>query len=270
MKHPMQGSTPLLAVDGLVAALPGSREGRSLLREVSLHVQPGEMLAVIGPNGAGKTSLLRAISAELPIAAGDIRFLDRPLAGLSARERARSLAVLPQLSALNFPFTVEEVVALGRSPHATGSERDRLIVRQAMVELDVLQLCDRLYTHLSGGEKQRVQLARVLSQIWPVDSQPRLLLLDEPLSALDLGHQKLLMQTLRKLCGQGLGVVMAIHDINVASAYGDRLLALKNGECIASGSAEVVISATVLKKLFGVEMHIVPRPDSGKPMAIGV
>lgn len=260
----------LLTIDSLEVNMPGSRGSQPLVAGIDLDLQAGEMLAIIGPNGAGKTSLLRALSGELAIANGSVLFLNRSLKTLSLRERAKSIAVLPQLSALNFPFTVEEVVALGRSPHATGRDRDGAIIAQALAEVDAVQLRDRLYTHLSGGEKQRVQLARVLAQVWPVDSQPRLLLLDEPLSALDLGHQQLLMRSLRKFCGQGLGVMMAIHDINVASAYADRLIALKDGRCIALGSAESVVSAPVLEELFGVTMQILDRPDSGKPMVVGV
>ncbi|MCW8196684.1 heme ABC transporter ATP-binding protein [Proteobacteria bacterium 005FR1] len=260
----------LLIVDSLEVTLSAGRASQALLAGIDLDLQPGQLLAIIGPNGAGKTSLLRTICGELAIAKGSIRVCNQPLPALTLRERARRIAVLPQLSGLNFPFSVEEVIALGRSPHDTGRDRDRAIVAQAMAEVDVLHLRDRLYTHLSGGEKQRVQLARVLAQVWPVDSQPRLLLLDEPLSALDLGHQQLLMRSLQTFCGRGLGVIMAVHDVNIASAYADRLLALKGGRCVAAGSAHAVVSAPVLKELFGVTMQILPRPGSGKPMAVGV
>src|SRR5690606_30702081 len=148
----------------------------------------GERLAVIGPNGAGKTSLLRAMAGDLPPARGQVLLQGRAIDELSLQEKARRVAVLPQLSGLNFPFSVAEVVMLGRSPHASGAQRDGEIVREAMLSLGLLHLQERLYTKLSGGEKQRVQLARVIAQLWPEDGareKGSVLLLDEPSSALD-------------------------------------------------------------------------------------
>jgi ABC-type hemin transport system ATPase subunit len=169
------------------------RVGRkALLNDVSLAFNPGEVLALIGPNGAGKSTLLKAVAGELTPTTGVVELEQKPLAAWSLQERARRRAVLPQHSMLDFPFTVLEVVLLGRSPHGGGaSVHDHYIARQALAAVEAAHLEQRLYPTLSGGERQRVQLARVLAQIWePLpDGTARYLLLDEPTASLDLAHQ---------------------------------------------------------------------------------
>jgi iron complex transport system ATP-binding protein len=244
---------------------------KPVLNSIEFSLAAGELLAVIGPNGAGKTSLLRAIAGELVPVAGSIMLGGKNIHELSLRVRSRQVAVLPQLSSLTFPFTVEEVILLGRSPHGTGMQRDKAIGAQVMACLDILSLRERLYTQLSGGEKQRVQLARVLAQVWNGEGQhSRLLLLDEPTSALDLGHQQMLMRTLKILAAQGVAIVMAVHDVNIASAYADRILALKDGHCVALGNPQEVLNAAVMHALFDVRVQVLPHPESGKPVALGL
>lgn len=254
-----------------ITALELAIGDKTLLSDVGFSLAPGEVLAVIGPNGAGKTSLLRGIAGELLAVSGSVVFDGQGISALSLRDRARRIAVLPQLSSLHFPFTIEEVILLGRSPHASGAECDKAIVAEVMKRTDIVHLQDRLYTQLSGGEKQRVQLARVMAQVWcGEDESSRLLLLDEPTSALDLGHQQMLMHTLRELASQGLAIVMAVHDVNIAGAYADRILGLKDGKCLAMGEPDVVISPSVLSELFNVNLKVLPHPVSGKPVALGV
>lgn len=233
-----------------------------LLDDLSFAVQACEVLAIVGPNGAGKSTLLKLLSEDLTLSAGEIQ-----LAGLASEEwtlaeRARHVAVLPQLSLLNFPYTAEQVVALGRIPHATGHRIDDAIVREAMTALDIRYLYGRSYTVLSGGEKQRCQLARVLAQIWRAeDAQTRLLLLDEPSSALDLGHQQQLMQVIRQVADQGVAVVMVVHDINLALAHADTMLALRCGRVQAQGEVNQVISAELLQALFDTPLQLIPHPN---------
>lgn len=255
----------LLRVDKLSVEI----DGLELVESVSFGVEPGEVLAIIGPNGAGKTTLLRAISGDLQPSEGQALFNDRPLSDWPARERALALAVLTQSNPLSFAFTVSEVVGLGRSPHSTGVVIDERICRAAMEALDVIHLAGRLYPSLSGGEKQRVQLARVMAQIWRPDSNAyRLLLLDEPVTSLDLGHQRQLMQAVRTFADSGVGVVMVVHDISLAAAYSDHLLALKDGRHVAYGDPEQVVTKSLMGELFDTQVEVIAHPHSGKPVVL--
>jgi len=244
--------------------------GKALLDGVSLTLEAGDITAIIGPNGAGKTTLLRAISQDVRLASGKILFAGQPIQTMSAGVRARQLAVLSQSNFLNFAFTVSEVVALSRTPHETGLNIDAAICRQAMARLDVLHLAERLYPSLSGGEQQRVQLARVMAQIWRAeDAGARLLLLDEPVSSLDLGHQHQLMQAVRAFANTGVMVLMVVHDITLAAAYSDQLLALKTGQTVALGEPQTVLNEALISELFDIQVSILPHPVNGKPVVVG-
>lgn len=240
-----------------------------LVDSVSFDLNAGEILAIIGPNGAGKSTLIKAL-------AGDLEHIgEANIEGLAntPMERARQLAVLPQLSLLNFPYRVSEVVNLARIPHASGWARDEEVVDQALSLMDISFLKDRLYTELSGGEKQRVQLARALAQIWDVGDAAngtRILLLDEPTTALDLGHQRDLMLAVQKFARQGVAVVMVLHDVNLAARYADSMLALLCSQQIAYGCVEEVVTVDNINRLFGIQAEIVKHPKSGVPVVIGV
>ena len=240
--------------------------GPPLLEAIDIALEAGEILGVVGPNGAGKSSLLRLVSGDLPAHAGTISFLGKPLAQWALRERACRLAVLPQLSQLDFPYTVEEVVGLGRTPHETGSASDREIVREAMAALDVDALRHRRYTELSGGERQRAQLARVFAQVWRPGE--RLLLLDEPTSALDLAHQQQVMAVVTALAASGCTVVMVVHDINLLAAHADRLLALHRGRTYALGPPREVINEALFRDVFDARVHLGRHPVSGEPLVL--
>lgn len=258
-------ATPTLELHRVSVAL----DHEERLRDVSFALVPGEVAAIIGPNGAGKTTLLRVVAGELQPSTGFIQLAGQPQAQWLLAQRARQLAVLPQSSSLNFPFTVAEVVALGRSPHSTGQTTDASIVTAALAALDMTYLRDRLYTHLSGGEKQRTQLARVMAQIWRAeDAGARLLLLDEPTASLDLGHQQQLMQRVRDFAAGGVAVLMVLHDLNLALGFADRLLALQQGRLIADGAASQVISGELLQFLFGAQVELFHHPHTGRPMVL--
>lgn len=239
-----------------------------LVDEVSCSVDAGEVLAVIGPNGAGKSTLIKALSGDIDYqGTAHIQGLaDTPVL------RARQVAVLPQLSLLNFPYRVSEVVNLARIPHSTGRVRDDQIIDEVLELMDIGFLKNRLYTQLSGGEKQRVQLARVLAQIWSADDAPngtRLLLLDEPTTALDLGHQRDLMRAIQQFARQGVAVVMVLHDINLAARYADTMLALLCSQQIACGPVSEVVTAANIDRLFGLQAEVIPHPQAGTPVVIG-
>ncbi len=246
-----------------------SLSGIQLLKDVSVEIVPGRVHTVLGPNGAGKTSLLRVLVAELSADSGEVALNGRPLRQWSAGQRARMLAVLPQHSLLNFPFTGLEVVMLGRTPHDTGAVRDRDIARQALKTVDGDYLCDRLYTHLSGGEKQRVHLARVLAQIWePAAEGDRFLVLDEPTSSFDLAHQQLTLEIVVDLARQGVGVLMVIHDLNLAARCADQMMLMQHGHIVFAGTPDTVLNAANIYRVFDVNVTIGRHPLTGTPLVI--
>ena len=244
--------------------------GFSLLRDIDLRVEPGKVTAILGPNGAGKTSLLRLLTGEQRPTAGNVVMSGQPLDDWSPTQLARVMAVLPQSSRLDFPFTAREVVMMGRIPHATGLVRDAAIVDAALTAVDGSYLDKRFYTHMSGGEKQRVQLARVLAQIWePVaDHHARVLILDEPTSSFDLAHQQLTIANMRTVAAQGVGVLVVIHDLNMAARCADQLLVLSCGRIAAFGSPQQVLTAAMIKQVFNVDVSIGINPLTGTPLVI--
>lgn len=253
----------LLAATGLTVELHSAR----LIDAVSLTLNAGEVLAVIGPNGAGKTSLVRALTGDLPLAKGEILFNGQPLPDYDLNHRARQLAMLSQQTTLNFPFQVADVVLLGRIPHASGRQQDNYIVAEALAAVDMSDRSQRLYTWLSGGEKQRVQLARVMAQVWRAEDAPaRLLILDEPTASLDVAHTRQLMRGVRQMAASGVGVIMIVHDFNIAARYADRMLVLKDGILEAQGTPREVMTETTMQRIFNVTTRVLLHPDSGRPM----
>jgi iron complex transport system ATP-binding protein len=245
--------------------------GPALLHEISLELNAGEILGIIGPNGAGKTSLLQALSGDVTPSDGELRLMGTKLSQWKELARARIAAVLPQLSLLNFPYTVEEVIMLGRTPHSSGFREDRKILREVMTATDTTGLQDRIYTQLSGGEKQRVQLARVFAQIWQAaDNAPRLLMLDEPTAALDLAHQQLILESLRQLAETGCAIAIVAHDFNLVAAIVDQVTALKDGHQIAQGTPADVFTREMFARVFGVEVIIADHPNSSRPLVISL
>jgi iron complex transport system ATP-binding protein len=241
--------------------------GPVLLDNINLALQPGQVLGLAGPNGAGKSSLLRLIAGDIPLSDGRLLLNDKSRADWSARPLARKLAYLPQLSLLNFPYTVEEVVALGRMPHDTGLTIDNAILSRAMAATDITGLSGRLYTRLSGGEKQRVQLARVFSQIWDA-GVGGLLLLDEPTTALDLSHQQLVIGAVRDLAETGCAVALAIHDLNLVAGLADTIAVLDNGRIAACGSPQQVFTEALFRDVFDIDVLIQQHPDRDQPLVI--
>lgn len=235
-----------------------------LLSDVSIALAAGEVLAVLGPNGAGKSTLLKCLSGEKTPTAGAIRIGERMLTEIPARETARWRGVLPQSSRIPFEFRVMEIVLLGRSPHLHGAEtkEDVAIAREALAINDALHLAGRTVNTLSGGELQRVHMARVLAQIWePVAVPGRLLLLDEPTASLDLKHQHSLLRRVRMLAENGVAVLVILHDLNLAAAYADRLLFLKEGRVKGNGIPCEVITSELIADIFEVSATVVAHPS---------
>jgi len=243
--------------------------GAPLLDNISLALEPGQVLGLAGPNGAGKSSLLRLVAGDIPLSSGELHIGGKTPGDWPRRELARQRAYLPQLSLLNFPYTVEEVVALGRMPHSTGAAIDSQIVSDVMTATDITALRQRLYTRLSGGERQRVQLARVFAQIW--DATPAagaLLLLDEPTAALDLSHQQLVVAAVQKLAQRGCAVVLAIHDFNLVAGLADTVAVLDKGVLVACGTPAAVFTESLFKDVFGIDALVQQHPLHEQPLVI--
>lgn len=230
-----------------------NRSSQCVLNLPSLKIQTGELVAVLGPNGAGKSTLISCLAGVATPSKGTVRLLGQDLNQWPAKERAKRLAVLPQSVELSFPFRVHQVVAMGRSPYAdeysTTEEQ-----QQIMQQTQVWALKDRFYASLSGGEQQRVQLARVLLQLQPLNTEkqrlPRFLLLDEATSALDLALQHSLMAEIKKHTEHGVGIFAVMHDASLAARWADRLVLLKNGEQIAMGSTDLLANADLLQEVY--------------------
>ena len=243
--------------------------GRLLLDGVSLSIRPGQVHALLGPNGAGKTTLLRLLAGEQAPDAGAIELNGRALTEIAPRALACQRAVLPQTHGLTFGFTGAQVVSLGRLPcprHAPADEAR--IVREALELAGVGALADRRYPTLSGGERARVQLARVIAQVWdpPADGAARFLLLDEPTASLDLAHQHDCLRAVRALAARGLGVLVILHDPNLAMRYSSEVTLLREGRALATGAPEDVITAPALEQLYGVPVRLVHADGERLPV----
>ncbi|HEY7707775.1 MAG TPA: heme ABC transporter ATP-binding protein [Gaiellaceae bacterium] len=254
--------TPVLEAEGLGYAVDGS----TLLQDVDLEVQRGELVAIAGPNGAGKSTLLRLLAGDLAPTAGEARLEGRPCRSYAPRDLARLRAVLPQQTVLQFAFTAEEVVEFGRAPHRgrfSGSiARERSVIRAAMKEADVLTFAARSFPTLSAGEQSRVSLARVLAQETPV------LLLDEPTAALDIRHQEHVMGVARRLSREGRTIVAVVHDLNLAARYADSVALLCGGSLVASGSPWDVLTGGTLTDVFDHPVQVVPHPGGDRPLVL--
>jgi iron complex transport system ATP-binding protein len=237
------------------------------LRDISLSVGAGEILALVGPNGAGKTTLIRAASGILPSNAGRVLVRGKDISHLSEIQRARLLAVVPQARKLPPAFTVKQTVLLGRTPYLNWlgqpGNNDQQSIHWAMERTQTLPLADCRIDEISGGEQQRVLLARALAQQTP------LLLLDEPTAHLDLHHQTGILALIRELVDeQKLAVLMALHDLNLVSLYADRVALLVKGKLRAIGTPPQVLTPQQLSDVYQTPIHVIPHPDYNTPLIL--
>ena len=239
------------------------RQNNRLLQQVNLTIQQASINAVIGPNGAGKTTLLRVACGELRGSAGLVVLDGVVLADIPLEQRAKSIAFLTQQTALDFPFKGYEVIQMGRIPHLTGTRHDKKVIEEVVEACDLARLVDRTYTTLSGGEKQRIQIARILCQVWD-NLESAYVLFDEPTAALDLSHQLVFFQLVQKLASKGAGIVLVLHDINLASRFADTVTLLALGRILAHGRPEEVISRANIRAAFSVEIDLVQ--NAGPPL----
>jgi iron complex transport system ATP-binding protein len=234
-------------------------DGRWVVHDAVLAATPGEVTIVLGPNGSGKTTLLRALSGELSCT-GTVRLNGHDIRTLPAWKTATMRAVLPQSTTLNFPFTVREIVAIGQRSGLSGlgDARMRVLPERALERVDLAGFGHRRYQDLSGGEQQRVQLARVLCQVWTplADGVPRWLLLDEPVSSLDIKHQLAIMAVARDFADRGGGVIAILHDLNLAAMFADRVVLMRHGRIVANGIPAQTISADAVAAVFDVPLQV--------------
>jgi iron complex transport system ATP-binding protein len=238
--------------------------GHEVLSDVDLDIRHGELLTLVGPNGAGKSTLLGAVAGDTAIAEGDISIDGRPLADWGHRELAMRRSVLLQRIDISFPFTVADVVRMGRSPWAgtDAEDDDDRLVTLAMEQTDVGDLASREYPSLSGGERARAALARVLAQ------GTGILLLDEPTAALDIHHQELVMGVARERATTGVAVVVVAHDLGMAAAWADRVVVLDGGRIAGDGPPGAILDEELLSRVYHHAVEVIAHPRTGLPLIV--
>lgn len=241
---------------------------RMLVRDISFSIRPGEMLVVLGANGAGKSTLLRMLSGERKPSKGSLTLHHKEVSHYSPPQLALKRAVLNQQNVVNMAFMAAEIVMMGRYPHYQNdpSPKDRQICEEVMKLTGTTHLSERSYLSLSGGEQQRIQLSRILVQIWDVPDA--LLLMDEPVSGLDLQYQQQTLAIAQALSKKGFMVISILHDINLAAQYADRILMLKNGRKWYDGTASEVLNTKNIYEVFEIDSEVFTNPRTLKPFFI--
>lgn len=241
---------------------------KQLLDKVNLTVVPGRFTAVAGPNGAGKSTLLKTLAQEHRSYQGEVMVNGKLARAYSPRALSLVRAVLSQNTTISFAFSVHQIVALGRHGHRSSNKENENIVDEviALTGLDAFR--ERSYLTLSGGEKQRVQLARVLVQVWEETLFPRYILLDEPTSSLDIAQQQLIFTLAKKACARNIGVMAIVHDLNQAVQFADDLYFLRAGKIVASGEAQAVFTKPVIEETFCCRVNIYRDPCNNCPYII--
>lgn len=240
---------------------------KTVLDNVSLQFNAAELCIILGPNGTGKSSLLKLITREWQGDGTTLFFYQQPSDMWQPAQLAKSLGILPQASSLSFAFTAKEVVELGGLTLSAPHRELQAIVERAMQQTDVAHLAQRLYPSLSGGEKQRVHLARVLTQL-AQSPQPPILLLDEPTAALDITHQHHCLQLAKQMASEGATVIAVVHSLNLAARYADRIIMLNNGHIFADGTPAEVLTAANIEQLYGWQAQVFAHPTLGYPVVL--
>ncbi|MFV0632833.1 heme ABC transporter ATP-binding protein [Demequina sp.] len=238
----------------------------TLVASASLEIAHGELVALVGPNGAGKSTLLGALAGDRQPTSGSVEIDGRAPSDWGPAELARRRAVLTQDNHVAFPFRVREVVAMGRSPWqgTDAAADDDVAISQALAECDVTHLAERTFTSLSGGERARVSMARVLAQ------RTAAVLLDEPTAALDLRHQEEVLGVARRLAASGTAVGIVVHDLSLAAAYADRIAVMERGAIAALGAPANVLEPALLERVYGIGVRLVPDPEGGAPIVVPI
>jgi len=260
LPRPLEAGRTAIEVRGITVELGG----QAVLSDVDVDIRHGELLALVGPNGAGKSTLLGVVAGDITPTLGSIHIDDRTLADWGPRELAMRRSVLLQRIDISFPFTVREVVRMGRSPWSgtEAEEDDDRLVAAAMAQTDVETLAAREYPSLSGGERARAALARVLAQ------GTGILLLDEPTAALDIHHQELVMGVARERANAGVAVVVVAHDLGMAAAWADRVVVLERGRVAGDGSPGDILTEQLLSRVYHHAVEVITHPRTGLPLIV--
>lgn len=249
-----------------ITELTFAYNGHEVLDGVSLSVQNGELVGLIGPNGAGKTTLLRLTNAALEPDSGSIRIDDTDVHRVTSRAASQQVAVVPQETTLSFDFNVEQVVGMGRNPYKnrfdTTTKEDREIIQRALELTDTKSFADRSFSEISGGEQKRVLLARAIAQ------STQNLLIDEPTASLDINHQYAVFTLVSQLVGEDKAVLAAIHDLDLAGRFCDRLALLAEGRIVASGPPKSVLQPDILSNAYGIDTSVLEHPETGTPIVV--
>ncbi|BDT87187.1 heme ABC transporter ATP-binding protein [Nocardia cyriacigeorgica] len=261
---PAPGTVTLRARGVSVERRGGGAKPRRVLADVDFEVAAGEVVALVGPNGAGKSTLLAVLAGELEPTEGSVELDGRAVTEWTPLDMARRRAVLPQSHTVGFPFSAGAVVAMGRAPWQRTAlrERDDEIIAASMAATDVTHLSEQAFPTLSGGERARVALARVLAQ------DTATLLLDEPTAALDLGHQEAVLRLADQRAEAGAAVVVVLHDLGVAAAYADRVAVLDNGRIAADGPPREVLTTDLLTRVYQYPVEVLDHPVTGAQLVL--
>ncbi len=244
-----------------------ARQGRRLLAGVDLTLEPGTFTAIAGPNGAGKTSLLKVISGEAK-AFGSLKINGKDINDFSVADLSKVRAVLPQSSHLQFPFTVEQVVRLGHKLNGGFNSQSNATIEEVMELTGITRWASKNFLALSGGEQQRVHLARVLAQVWERRGYPRYILLDEPTSSMDIAQQQLTFSLVKQACTRHIGVMAIVHDLNQVVQFADRLCFLRDGQILANGNAKDVFTKPIIEATFCCRVNVYHDPCTNCPYIV--
>ncbi len=244
-----------------------SINGRTLLNDVSLNITPGLFTAIAGPNGAGKTSLLKILSRESTHYKGELMINGTSAFKYKVNDLSKVRSVLPQSSHLQFPFTVQQIVEMGRH-YQSAPEQTKHVLEEVMELTGIQGWNERNYLTLSGGEQQRVQLARVLAQVWEIKSYPRYILLDEPTSSLDIAQQQMIFGLVKLACKRNIGVMAIVHDLNQVAQFADNLYFLKEGKVVAQGGIKEVFTKDNIEETFCCRVNVYHDPCTNCPYIV--
>lgn len=249
----------MISVDDISVSFDGGETG--ILDGVSCEVPSQSFVALVGPNGAGKTTLLRTVNGVLTPDSGTISIDGKNVQSLSSREVARRIATVPQKTSISFDFSVRDIVAMGRTPHRSRFHRtdESEIIEQALERVQIAHLADRSVGSVSGGERQRVLLARALAQEAPA------MILDEPTASLDINHQVRTLELVRDLVDEGTTALAAIHDLDLAARFCDSIIVLSDGRVLANGPPASVLTETIVEQAFGGDPRIYENPITQSP-----
>lgn len=241
---------------------------KQILKNVEINIKPSEVTAVVGPNGAGKSSLLKVISNEQTNYTGHVAVNGASIKNYSAKELSRVRSVMAQHSSLQFAFSVRQVITLAIHGRDASTYENESVIDEVLDVTGMGDFADRNYLTLSGGEKQRVQLARVLAQVWEETVYPRYILLDEPTSSMDIAQQQAMFGIVKNICSRNIGVLAIVHDLNLAVQFADKICMMRNGEVVESGDAYKVFTKANIEKTFCCKVNVYYDPCNNCPFII--